>query len=222
MKYRHAKDATIARMDTTVREFASPRPRARVDWRGATKAIFRIAVVIALAFGVSRCWSQISTPGSSPITRESETEAWLNPPQGTVNMLLPNGRPAQLEKGSMNHELQQFLASKEPPPQAFEFDQLFFTYGSAEPMIDPADGLSDLAAILSAYPRARVKIVGYGGGEKPAAGSDLGGQRANAIVDVLAAAGVARNRMTAESGGDPGLEDDTSSPDDKFDDGTGN
>lgn len=136
-------------------------------------------------------------------------------------MLLPNGRPATLEKGSMNYELQQFLASKEPPPQAFDFDQLYFTYGSAEPMIDPQDGVSDLAAILVAYPRVRVKIIGYGGGEKPASGTDLGGQRANAIVNALAGVGVPRSSMTAESGGDPSLVDETSSPEDKFDDGNG-
>jgi len=221
MSRQPANDAPIADVNSVVGEFTARPGRARTNWRGLFKAIFRVAVVIILAFGVSRCWSQISTPTSSPITRESETEAWLNPPEGTVNLLLPNGRPASLEKGSMNYELQRFLASKQPAPQAFDFDQLFFTYGSAEPMIDPDDGVSDLAAILIAYPRARVKIVGYGGGERPATGVDLGAQRANAIVNALIAAGVDKNRMAAESGGDPSIVDATSTPDDRFDDGNG-
>jgi outer membrane protein OmpA-like peptidoglycan-associated protein len=221
MTHQPANSGSIASSQAVTDAASSSRSRGRFDPRGALKAILRIALVIALAFAVSRCVSEIGAPSSSPITRESETEAWVNPPDGTVNMLLPNGRPAQLEKGSMNHELQQFLASKEPPPQVFELDQLFFTYGSAEPMIDPADGIDDLAAILIAYPRARVKIVGYGGGEKPTAGVDLGAQRANAIVDALVAAGVAKSKMTAESGGDPGIVDDTSSPEDRFDDGNG-
>lgn len=221
MTRRPANDATIGDVNSIVDASASSRLRTRTDRRSVFKALFRIAVVIILAFAVSRCWPHIGMPASSPITRESETEAWRNPPEGAVNLLLPNGRPAMLEKGSMNYQLQQFLASKQPPPQAFDFDQLFFTYGSAEPMIDPEDGVSDLAAILIAYPRVRVKIVGYGSGEKPASGVDLGGQRANAIVNALAGAGVPRNRMTAESGGDPGLVDETSSPEDRFDDGNG-
>lgn len=196
--------------------------QSKVDRRGVFKMLIRIAVVIALGFALSRCWSEISMPAKkSPITRESETEAWQNPPEGTVNMLLPNGHPVSLEKGSMNHELQQFLASKQPPPAAFDFDQLFFTYGSAEPMIDPEDGVRDLAAILIAYPRVRVKVVGYSGGEKPVSGVNLGGQRANAIVDALAGMGVPRTRMAPESGGDPSIVDETSSPEDNFDDGNG-
>lgn len=216
-----ANDAMIAEINPVVDASASSGPRTRSDRRSVFKSFFRIAVVIALGFALTRCWSEISMPTSSPITRESETDAWQNPPEGTVNMLLPNGRPATLEKGSMNYELQQFLASKEPPPQAFDLDQLFFAYGSAKPTIEPEDGVSDLAAILIAYPRVRLKIVGFGGGEKPANGADLGRQRADAIVNALAGAGVPRNRMTAESGGDPSLVDETSSPDDRFNDGNG-
>jgi len=214
-------DMTTAHVSSMRDKPVFPNRRVKFGRRGIWKAFFRMAVVIALGLALSRCWSEISTPARGPVTGETETDAWQNPPEGTVNMLLPNGRPATLEKGSMNYELQQFLASKQPPPQAFDFDQIYFTYGSAEPMIDPEDGVSDLAAILVAYPRVRVKVIGYGGGEKPASGADLGGQRANAIVNALAAVGVPRSRMAAESGGDPSLVDETSSTEDSFDDGNG-
>lgn len=221
MTRRTTSDTTTAHLSTIQDKAVSSNRRVKLGRHGAWKAIFRMAVVIALGFAVTRCWSEISTPTRSPLIGQPETDAWQNPPEGTVNMLLPNGRPATLEKGSMNYELQQYLASKDSPPQAFEFDQLYFTYGSAEPMIDPEDGVSDLAAILIAYPRVRVKIIGYGGGEKPASGADLGGQRADAIVKALAGVGVPQSRMTAESGGDPTLVDETSSPEDSFDDGNG-
>lgn len=214
-------DTSIAKFSTMREASVSSDRGVKLGRRGMWKALFRMVVVVALGFALSRCWSQISTPTRSPFIGQPETDAWQNPPEGTVNLLLPNGRPATLERGSMNYELQQFLASKQPAPQAFDFDQLFFTYGSAEPMIEPEDGVSDLAAILVAYPRVRVKIVGYGGTEKPASGADLGGQRANAIVNALAEVGVPRSRMAAESGGDPSLVDKTSSPEDRFDDGNG-
>ena len=221
MTRQSANDTTTAHLSTMRAPSSLRNRRLQLGRRSMWKAIFRMAVVIALGFALSRCWSQVNTPTRSPLIGQPETDAWQNPPEGTVNMLLPNGRPATLEKGSMNYELQQFLASKERPPQAFDFDQLFFTYGSAEPMIDSEDGVTDLAAILVAYTRARVKIIGYGRGEKPAGGTDLGGQRANAIVNALAGVGVPRSRMTAESGGDPSIVDETSSPEDRFDDGNG-
>lgn len=217
-----ASNAMTPRFDSMERGPVSSDARSKVDRRRVFKTLVRIAVVIALGFALNRCWSDISMPAkNSPISRHSETEAWRNPPEGTVNMLLPNGTPVSFEKGSMNHELQRFLASKQAPPAVFDFDQFYFTYGSAEPMIVPEDGMRDLAAILVAYPRARVKIVGYSGGEKPVSGVDLGGQRADAIVDALTGMGVPGTRMEPESGGDPSIVDETSSPDDRFDDGNG-
>ena len=215
-----ANDATIA---TSL--VANPTPsksrRPKLRQRSMMKALVRIVVVIALGLALSRCLAHISTPAKVFDARDAETSAWQNPPEGTVNMLLSNGQPLTLEKGSMNFELQQFLDSKQAAPRAFDFDQLYFTYGSAEPMVDPEDGLRDLAAILISYPRARVKIVGYTGGEKPINNGDLGGQRASAIVNALIAAGIPKARMSAESGGDPSLIDETSSPEDRFDDGNG-
>lgn len=215
-----ANDATIA-----TRPIASPAPsklrRPKLPQRSMMKALVRIAVVVALGLALSRCWAHISTPARVFDPHDAETSAWRNPPEGTVNMLLPNGQPLTLEKGSMNFELQQFLGSKQAAPRAFDFDQLYFTYGSAELLVDSEDGLRDLAAILMSYPRARVKIVGYTGGEKPINDGDLGGQRASAIVNALTAAGIPKARMSAESGGDPSLVDETSSLEDRFDDGYG-
>lgn len=215
-----ANDATIA---TSL--VANPAPsksrRPKLRQRSMMVALVRIVAVIALGLALSRCLAHISRPAKVFDPRNAETSAWQNPPEGTVNMLLPNGQPLTLEKGSMNFELQQFLGSKQPAPRAFDFDQLYFTYGSAEPMVDPEDGLWDLVAILNSYRRARVKIVGYSGGEKPASGVDLGFQRANAIVNALVGMGVSRTRMTPESGGDPSIVDETSGPEDRFDDGNG-
>lgn len=216
-----ASDAAIPHVGPVEKVSVFSHGQSKVGRRRVFKALVRMSVVIVLGFALSRCWSEISLPTNSPITRESETAAWQHPPDGTVNMLLPNGHPVSLEKGSMNYELQQFLASKQAAPAAFDFDQLYFTYGSARLIIDPENGVRDLAAILIAYPRARVKIMGYSGGEKPASGVDLGGQRANAIVSALAGMGVPRNRMAPESGGDPSIVDETSSPEDRFDDGSG-
>jgi len=215
-----ANDATIA---TSL--VANPTPsksrRPKLRQRSMMKALVTIVIVIVLGLALSRGLAHISTPAKVFDPRNAETSAWQNPPEGTVNMLLSNGQPLTLEKGSMNFELQQFLDSKQAAPRAFDFDQLYFTYGSAEPMVDPEDGLRDLAAILISYPRARVKIVGYTGGEKPINNGDLGGQRASAIVNALIAAGIPKARMSAESGGDPSLIDETSSPEDRFDDGNG-
>lgn len=195
--------------------------RSRSSAQRMIRLVASLLIAILLLSSLGGLWAAASTSTRARELVGEHSDWWDNPPRGSANILLPNGNPVTLPKESMAYALEQFLDSHERPPAAFQIDQLRFASGSARPRLHTPNALDDLAAVLVAYPRARVKIVGYSAAEKPLEGQDLAGQRARAIKDALVKLGVKEMRMTAESGGDPAIVDQTSSPHDRFDDGAG-
>lgn len=124
-------------------------------------------------------------------------------PSGVV---LPNGRTVAVAPGSLNDDVQRFLASTEPAPRTFSFDMLDFDDAPAAIPARAEPGLAGLAQIIAAYPDARVQVIGYGDARKNAkdrADPTLGQQRAAAIAGVLVARGVPTDAITPLSGDDP-------------------
>ena len=124
------------------------------------------------------------------------------PAVGVEAVTLPNGRVVSLAPKTLNYELQRFLASTEPTPRTFTFDNLNFATDSAELPADAQATVTSLAQILMAYPKARVQLQGYA----DSSGSDphnveLGSQRASAVAKALIAQGIAAERVTTATGG---------------------
>jgi outer membrane protein OmpA-like peptidoglycan-associated protein len=116
---------------------------------------------------------------------------------------LPGGQAVELQQGTLNYQLQQYLASPEPAPRRFTFDGLNFATSSAELPADAQSTVTALGQILQAYPKAVVRVEGYA----DARGSDqtnqqLGAQRAEAVARALIANGIPANRVTAATGGE--------------------
>jgi outer membrane protein OmpA-like peptidoglycan-associated protein len=85
----------------------------------------------------------------------------------------------------------------------FEFDRLNFETDSAVIRPDSRDQLTNIAAILKAYPAAQVKIGGYTDNTgNSAANRQLSQARAQAVCDALRGLGVDSSRMEAEGYGD--------------------
>ena len=143
----------------------------------------------------------VTTSTSSTVTTTSSSTA-ATPPVGVEKVTLPGGRSVDLEPKTLNYELQAFLASPAPVPQTFTFDHLNFATDSAALPADAQETVSALAQILSAYPKAKVRLNGYA----DASGSDpqnvaLGTQRADAVAAALTAQGVAADRISTATGG---------------------
>jgi outer membrane protein OmpA-like peptidoglycan-associated protein len=116
---------------------------------------------------------------------------------------LPGGQSVQLQPQTLNYELQRFLASPEPAPRTFAFENLNFATGSAELPADAQATVGALAQIMQAYPNARARVVGYADARgAEGANAQLGAQRAESVVRALIAAGVPADRATAASGGE--------------------
>lgn len=85
----------------------------------------------------------------------------------------------------------------------FDFDRLLFETGSAKLSPSSTDQLHDVAAILQAYPKAKVTIGGYTDNTGNAdANLKLSQSRATSVMTQLASQGVAADRMTAKGYGD--------------------
>ncbi len=85
----------------------------------------------------------------------------------------------------------------------FDFDRLTFEEGSDAIRAESQEQLENIAAILQAYPAARIKIAGYtdSTGDRRA-NERLSQRRADAVRDALIARGVERDRIEAEGYGE--------------------
>jgi hypothetical protein len=116
---------------------------------------------------------------------------------------LPDGDRIELAQGSLAYDVQAYLASQEVAPRTFSFEGLNFATGRSEIRREERQGIEDLARVLSAYPNARVRVVGYTdsrGGELP--NQALAFERARQVAEALEDRGVDENRIEAVSGGE--------------------
>jgi outer membrane protein OmpA-like peptidoglycan-associated protein len=145
------------------------------------------------ASGVTNVQPTAQAPAAPPATRPPAS-AWIT---------LPNGRTLDVGTGTPEERLTWALTEKSVPlPRTFRFDELSFAPGSTELGSDADKTLDDLAAVLSAYPSARVRIEGHSGkGGNPAANRALSATRARAIKEKLVARGIAPDRIDTTRGG---------------------
>jgi len=124
-------------------------------------------------------------------------------PLPVERVTLPGGQAMELAPNTLNYQLQRYLASTEPAPRRFTFENLNFATNSAELPADAQQTVGALAQILNAYPGARVRVEGYADarGSDPA-NRQLGAGRAEAVARGLIAAGVDPSRVTAATGGE--------------------
>lgn len=147
------------------------------------------------------CTAEDMSPRTDPTLGDAPPAAGTAAlPVETVT--LPGGRTVQLAPGSLNYELQRFLASGDATPRTFTFDRLNFDTGASRIRAEDQPTVDALGDILAAYPAARGRVVGYTDARGGAgANAQLGLQRANEVVSALAAKGVT-GRFEAASGGE--------------------
>lgn len=146
------------------------------------------AALIALLAALSQCDDrEAATVGTDPVA----TTAATTTAAGTY------------ATGTTAYEVDRYLAGTETAPRTFAFQRLNFDSGAATIRDADQSDLNDIARVLTAYPQARAAVVGYTDAEGPAASNtQLGAQRAQAVVAALGERGVAANRLEARTGGE--------------------
>ncbi len=123
----------------------------------------------------------------------------------SLKVELPNGTTLDAYKGGIEDQLVSFL--KDPNAAAgkdvwFDFDNLNFNVGTAEITSESQKQVDNIAAILKAFPKAKIKIGGYTDKTgDDASNMKLSADRANAVKNALNKAGVGAQATEAEGYG---------------------
>ena len=120
-------------------------------------------------------------------------------PNGSLTRLsLPNGTSISVPEGSLNYNLASYLGSQaQDVPRTFVFDHLNFQTASTELTPDSVQSVSDLTAILKAYPNAHVTLTGHTDNTGDVdANQRLSVDRANAVKAMLVSGGVSSDRIS--------------------------
>jgi outer membrane protein OmpA-like peptidoglycan-associated protein len=119
---------------------------------------------------------------------------------------LPNGMELNIPRLGIENRLIDFIEDGSKPVDKttwFDFDRLLFDTGKATLQPSSQEQLGNIAAILKAYPKVKIKVGGYTDNTgSSAANLTLSTDRAKNVMAELVKLGVAPDRMTAEGFGD--------------------
>jgi OmpA-OmpF porin, OOP family len=122
-----------------------------------------------------------------------------------MKVKLPDGAVLNVPALGVEARLVNFLNDSAAPANDsgwFDFDRLLFDTGKATLQAASLEQLTNIAAILKAYPQVRIRIGGYTDNTgDPAANLRLSGERANNVMDELVKLGIDPERMSARGYG---------------------
>jgi OmpA-OmpF porin, OOP family len=121
---------------------------------------------------------------------------------GTITRTLPGNVNVRFAPGGIEDALSSYLASSIRGSAAFEFNHIGFETGSAALTSPSREQLSNVAAILNAYPKATVTVQGYTDNVADEASNlALSQAWADSVATALTADGVAQGRIRAQGFG---------------------
>jgi outer membrane protein OmpA-like peptidoglycan-associated protein len=194
--------------------YAEEKTKKGINWMAWLLPLLLAAALIwwFLLGGKSGCSG--SSTGSADTTiavTPPDTASMNTTPAAPMSfkVKLPDGTELNANKGGIEEMLVNFLSTDymklgEDSLKKiwFDFDNLNFTTGSAEITPESQQQISNIVAILKAFPNAKLKIGGYTdktGNE--ATNKKISGQRAAAVKTVLDKAGVGAQVLGAEGYG---------------------
>lgn len=154
---------------------------------------------------------QTDKHGSHGDTKKADEHSNANTDGGTeggIKLTLKDGKEMDVDAGGIEDKLVQFfnsdwsgISEDSLKKTWFNFDHLNFETGSSKITTDSQKQIDNIAAIMKAYPNAKVKIGGYTdkvGNES--SNVKLSNDRANAVKDALLKAGVDSKQINGAEG----------------------
>jgi OmpA-OmpF porin, OOP family len=166
--------------------------------------------LVLLAVLVLAClwfFNRSKEPVSNAVQTTADTGASAASALGDfLKTKLPDGVELNIPQFGIESKLISFLNDPSKPADTttwFNFDRLLFDTGKATLQPSSQEQLSNIAAILKAYPNAHVKIGGYTDNTGDAAANlALSDARAKNVMDALVAAGIDPSRLESKGYGD--------------------
>ena len=176
-----------------------PYPKADVEPERKGSGAWIAAAVLGL-FALGALYALLGRPASEPAGTPGAIGT-----AGYIARVLPDGTNLRFPAGSTEARFLAFIEANTPVDGEtwYEFDRITFETDAATLRPQSREQLSNVAAILKAYPPVRLKIGGYTDNSGDAAANlRLSQARAETVMTELANMGVARSRLEAEGYGD--------------------
>jgi OmpA-OmpF porin, OOP family len=127
-------------------------------------------------------------------------------PEGMVNLSVTDGLMMTVPTTGIEAQLVGFIKDESKPADKttwFNFDRILFDTAKATLKSESQEQVDNIAKIMKAFPNVQLKIGGYtdNTGNKEA-NLKLSGDRANAVMAAIVAAGIDATRLKAEGFGD--------------------
>ncbi|HEY6976390.1 MAG TPA: OmpA family protein [Chitinophagaceae bacterium] len=180
----------------------------RTNWLWPILLIL-LAVILLFYFirGCNRKPEAAVTPPADTTTTAPtvmDTTAASMPGRESMKVKLADGTEIDAYKGGIEDVLVNCLNDancKAGKDKWFDFDNINFETGSAAITPESQAQVSNIVAILKAYPKARIKIGGYTDKTgDPAANKTLSQQRAEAVLNAIKAAGANGAQLVGAEG----------------------
>jgi len=194
----------------TARDVSATLPSAaaaaasRAGTTGQRRSALTWAMPVALAALAIWALSGLFNSTRAPEQARNDSVPRAVGTSGFVNNELPDGVKLRFSPNGTEARLLALIRGSAPATRAvwFEFDRLQFETDSAVLKSGSTEQLSNIAAILKAYPAAAVKIGGYTDNTGDAgANVRLSQMRAEAVRDQLQRMGIDPSRLAAEGYG---------------------
>jgi OOP family OmpA-OmpF porin len=162
-----------------------------------------LLLLALIAWLVSRGWR---SPESAPAGEVGLATPALGLLGEFIPIKLPDGTELNIPSLGIENRLLDFIEDRSSPVDKspwFDFDRLTFDTGKATLQDSSTEELQNIAAILKAYPKVKVKIGGYTDdtGNKEA-NLKLAQERATNVMHELVQRGVDASRLAAEGYGE--------------------
>lgn len=164
-------------------------------------ALIVIGAIYYLSKGCNKSADEVAVLPSDTIMATVPAET---PGLASIKVTLPDGVELDAYKGGIEDRLVAFLndpASQGGKDVWFDFDNLNFETGSAQLTTASAKQVGNIAAILKAYPKLKIKIGGYTDKTGDATvNKKLSQDRADAVVNALKGTGASTGQLIGAEG----------------------
>ena len=140
----------------------------------------------------------------APVAIDNTSNNMAKSGRTSTKVRLANGTELEAYAGGVEEKLVNCLddaACKAGKDKWFDFDNINFETGSANLTSESQAQVKNIAAVLNAYPKAKIKIGGYTDKTGNAASNQkLSQQRADAVMNAIKAAGARPEQLTGAEG----------------------
>lgn len=158
---------TVRPADTTYNASLPPADKPGTNW--LLWLLIAIVVIALLWYLMRGCNKNVPPtpppPDTTAVAKPDTTTIAAAPPvRESLKVKLPDGTELDAWKGGIEDKLVAFLNDPNAKPGKdvwFDFDDLNFETGSAKITPESQKQINNIAAILKAYPKVKIKIGGY-------------------------------------------------------------